>query len=128
MPLSPALWVVFCAYCNVAGWLLSALHQLNLAGYALAFLPGAAGLFWMRRRICPMRACGHERTVNPDQSGHPPGVAQVSNPRSSDGSELALRVLRKFKRRFRQPFPLAFLVLALLAIVGGALYAPTNFD
>lgn len=31
-------------------------------------------------------------------------------------------------RRFRRPFPLAFLALATLAFVGGVLYAPTNFD
>ena len=35
---------------------------------------------------------------------------------------------QKFCRRFRKPFPLAFLVLALLAFLGGALHAPTNYD
>lgn len=30
--------------------------------------------------------------------------------------------------RFKRPFPLAFLILAALAILGGALYAPNNFD
>ncbi len=36
--------------------------------------------------------------------------------------------MTKLKRRFRRPFPLAFLVLAILAFVGGALYAPNNYD
>ena len=34
----------------------------------------------------------------------------------------------KLYRRFRRPFPLAFLVLAALAFLGGALYAPVNYD
>ena len=32
------LWVWFCAYLNCAGWVLSVLHQLNAAGYAIALL------------------------------------------------------------------------------------------
>ena len=35
---------------------------------------------------------------------------------------------QKLLRRFRKPFPLAFLVLALMAFLGGALHAPTNYD
>ena len=35
---------------------------------------------------------------------------------------------RKLKRRFHRPFPLAFLILAAMAFLGGALYAPTNYD
>ena len=35
---------------------------------------------------------------------------------------------RKLRRRFTQPFPLAFLILAVLAFLGGALYPPTNYD
>jgi len=35
---------------------------------------------------------------------------------------------RKIRRRFRRPFPLAFLILAALAFLGGALYPPTNYD
>ncbi|MFZ1071956.1 MAG: hypothetical protein WAO21_00835 [Verrucomicrobiia bacterium] len=36
--------------------------------------------------------------------------------------------LKKFRRRFRRPFPLVFLILAALAFLGGALYPPTNYD
>lgn len=36
--------------------------------------------------------------------------------------------LPKFRWRFRHAFPLAFLVLAVLAFLGGALYAPANYD
>jgi len=35
---------------------------------------------------------------------------------------------RKFRRRFRRPFPLAFLIVAALAFLGGALHPPTNYD
>lgn len=35
---------------------------------------------------------------------------------------------QKIRRRCRRPFPLAFLVLAALAFLGGALYAPSNYD
>ncbi len=34
----------------------------------------------------------------------------------------------KWRRRFRRGFPLAFLVLAAMAFIGGAIYAPTNYD
>ena len=35
---------------------------------------------------------------------------------------------QKVVRRFRRPFPLAFLILAALAFLGGAMYAPSNYD
>ena len=36
--------------------------------------------------------------------------------------------LPKYRRRFKKLFPLSFLILAVLAFIGGALYAPANFD
>jgi len=36
--------------------------------------------------------------------------------------------LRKQRRRFRRVFPLAFLILAGMAICGGAIHAPSNYD
>jgi hypothetical protein len=36
--------------------------------------------------------------------------------------------LRKLRRRYRRTFPLAFLILAILAILGGALHSPSNYD
>lgn len=35
---------------------------------------------------------------------------------------------RSLLTRFKRPFPLAFLILTALAILGGALYLPNNFD
>ena len=40
MPTAILIWVWFCAYLNCAGWTLSALHQLNATGYAVALLLG----------------------------------------------------------------------------------------
>jgi hypothetical protein len=37
-------------------------------------------------------------------------------------------MLRKQRRRFARALPLAFLVLASLAILGGAIHAPSNYD
>ncbi len=36
--------------------------------------------------------------------------------------------LKKFSRRFRRPFPLAFLILAAMAFLGAVLHAPNNYD
>src|SRR5438105_7495575 len=90
-----ALWIVFCAFCSGTGWILSALHQLNGAGYVLAFIFGTAAMVWLRRRFFPGRMpCWN---------------------------------WPKLRRRFRRPFPLSFLILSALAVLGGALYAPNNY-
>jgi hypothetical protein len=95
-PLLVAVWILVCAFFNCAGWGLSAIHQLNLAGYSVAILAGlaAAGLWWKR------------------QGG---------------GGWKGLK-WHKLARRFRRPFAMAFLVLAALALLGGLLYAPVNYD
>jgi hypothetical protein len=48
MPAILNLWVWLAAYLNLAGWLLSALHQLNGPGYAVALFIFAA-MTWMGR-------------------------------------------------------------------------------
>lgn len=96
MPTFVLLWVWLCAYLNCAGWALSALHQLNARGYAIALLLWFVALFaWKKKtsvKIWPRDHC------------------------------------IKLRRRFRKPFPLAFLILASMAFLGGVLYAPNNFD
>jgi hypothetical protein len=96
MPTAVLIWVWFCAYLNCVGWTLSALHQLNAAGYLVALLIGfVAFVVWWKQnsgRIFPQRSW------------------------------------RKLKRRFRRPFPLAFLILAAMACLGGVLHAPNNYD
>jgi hypothetical protein len=87
------LWMLFAVFCQCAGWGLSAIHQLNAAGYIVAFvLFFVAAAVWMRRAF--------------------PGMAKPFFP----------------KHRFRRPFPVAFLILTALAVLGGALYLPNNFD
>lgn len=96
MPAAAVIWVWLCAYLNCAGWVLSALHQLNAAGYAVVFALGFGALWWWHRWA---------------------------------GVSLHPRIyLPKFRRRFGRFFPLCFLILASLAFLGGALYAPANFD
>lgn len=91
-----AIWIWFCAYLNCAGWTLSALHELNAGGYAVALLVWLAALFVWRKKT----------------------------------SARFLPQIRwqKVLRRFRRPFPLAFLILAAMAFLGGALYPPNNYD
>jgi hypothetical protein len=95
-PQPVAAWIVVCAFFNCAGWGLSAIHELNRAGYAAAMLAGLAGALWWWKR----RAAGGLEGFRP----------------------------RKLMRRFRRPFALAFLVLAMSAILGGLLHAPINYD
>ena len=51
MPAAVLIWVWFCAYLNFAGWALSALHELNARGYAVAVLLGLAALVVWRKKI-----------------------------------------------------------------------------
>jgi hypothetical protein len=96
MPAAVAVWIWFCAFLNVAGWTLSAVHQLNAGGYAVALLAWLAALLVWRKI-----------------------TAAHTLPRIR---------WRKFRRRFRRSFPLACLILAALAFLGGALHPPDNFD
>jgi hypothetical protein len=89
------LWVWFCAYLNCAGWVLSAIHQLNAGGYAIVLLLWFAGLFVWKQKT---------------------------------STQIFPRPCHKFRRRFRRPFPLAFLILAAMAFLGGALHPPANYD
>lgn len=96
MPTLVLIWIWFCAYLNCAGWVLSALHQLNAGGYAVALALGvAAMLVWQKKTSAPAFPQAH---------------------------------WHKICRRFRRPFPLAFLILAAMAFLGGVLYAPANYD
>ena len=91
------LWILGSAACVAAGWILSALHALNLFGYIVGFLLLAAGFrMWLWR-----------------ESG-----------RGLDWRKEA----RRFCRPLRRPLPLIFMLTALLAALGGALYAPNNYD
>jgi hypothetical protein len=96
MKKAAAIWICCCAYLNCAGWILSALHELNSAGYIVATILGIAALAIWRKKT----------------------------------SENFLPQIRwkKLFRRFKKIFPLAFLIVAALEFVGGAIYPPNNYD
>jgi hypothetical protein len=96
MPAAVLIWVWFCAWLNVAGWTLSAIHELNAPGYAVALTVWLVVFLIWRKKTSPQI------------------LPQIR--------------WSKCRRRFRRPFPLAFLILAALAFLGGALYPPTNYD
>ena len=86
------VWVMLCALLNAAGWILSAMGQLNLAGYSVILVLAGAATGWWWRQARP-------------------------------------RFLGGFRaRRFKRAFPLAFAVVAALALAGGLLHAPVNYD
>jgi hypothetical protein len=92
------IWILLSTALVSAGWILSALHQLNRAGYGVVFaLAGAAGFIGWEQTRRPLR-------------------------------EVFFRAGRKFRRRCKHPLPLLFLALALLALAGGSLYFPSNND
>lgn len=92
------LWIAVSAACVVAGWILSALHALNLLGYLIFIFFGGLGVWrWWSRRVLKSPLDWPTRK-------------------------------RRYVRRFKRILPLIFAVTALLAALGGALYAPNNYD
>jgi hypothetical protein len=87
-------------------WLCSG---LNLAGWILSFIGqlNAAGY----RLVLLIFAAAFLLWRHYDQPG---------------GPQCSRRL--KWFHRFKRPFPLAFLILSVMAFAGGAIYAPTNYD
>lgn len=97
-PFGTMLWLVICATMSNAGWVLSALHQLNARGYACVVLVQAAGIvLWERAR----------------------GFLDL---------KLAGVHFHRLARRFKRPLPFSFLILAAIALAGGLGYEPCNYD
>ncbi len=95
------VWVWVSVLASLAGWLLSAVGQLNRVGYAV-FCGVVAVCVWFGRRALdrcgPVAWCG----------------------------ALRLCYWRKIRVRFRRWLPACFVGLAFLVLLGGALYPPTN--
>jgi len=91
-------WVLLSTLLVSAGWVLSALHQLNRIGYGVVFaLAGIAVFFWLQKaRWRPQK--------NPAQIYH------------------------QFRRRFKRPAPFIFLLLVLLAWLSASLLPDLNYD
>ena len=93
-----ALWILFSAWVVVAGWGLSLIKQLNAPGYTLSVLLFMSLLLGFYREDI-LRA-----------------------------SSRVFPIWRVLRRRFLRPLPLVYLLYLILAIVGGTLYAPSNYD
>jgi hypothetical protein len=92
-------WIVFSAALCSAGWLLSLVHRLDKLGYATVFAALAfAGVWWSRFSFKKL------------------------------SWEDRWRRMTARRRRFRRWLPLAFVVLAVAATVGGILHAPIHAD
>ena len=92
------IWVLVSAWCTFSGWVLSALGHLDLAGYSASFFLGYVIFFLSVRGKNLVDQC------RPDHS------------------------FKKLQKRFRRALPFVFLLTAILAFVGGALYTPNNYD
>lgn len=103
--MSPAPWVwrlglLWAAGLNASGWALSALGALNRPAYCGLLVAGLLASFaWWRYELAG---------------------------RSAPGKMLIYRGWRRW--RWRQFLPRGFFGLALLALLGGLLYAPNNID
>ncbi len=95
-PFGVELWVLVSACVTAAGWLLSAIHQLNARGYACVLAALALALVWWEKG------------------------------RGFPAFDVAR--LRRIPRRLWRPLPCGFMVLFLLALIGGALHPPGNYD
>jgi hypothetical protein len=98
MPNVVRAWILLSALLCGAGWILSAFHQLNRAGYLVVFVFAAVAAGW----CCRNARCFSRETLR--------------------------RALRKCLHRFKRLAPLLFLALALMSLVAGALYAAANWD
>ncbi|HEU6449062.1 MAG TPA: hypothetical protein VFV23_11550 [Verrucomicrobiae bacterium] len=97
MPMLLMLWVWLCAYLNCAGWTLSAFHELNATGYAVALVVFIAITLFLWKKFQLSLAFGK-------------------------GS------IKQFFRRFSKPLPAIFFGISILIFLGGAIYAPDNYD
>jgi hypothetical protein len=94
------LWVLTSAACVAAGWILSALHALNTRGYAVFFALAGIGFgIWLRLR------------------GGLAGWRWNTHGWT-----------RRCRRRFGHLLPMIYALAAIIVILGGALYAPRNYD
>jgi len=91
-------WILLSTLLVGGGWILSALHQLNRAGYAVLLSPLVLGMFfwWKKTKFWSRENWRHLRG--------------------------------KLNRRFRRRAPQLFLVIAALALLSGSLYSALNYD
>jgi hypothetical protein len=94
------LWVLASVACVAAGWILSALHELNTLGYAVFLALCLMGFgFWLRWRG---GAAGWRWNTQ--------------------------HWMRHWRRRFTRLLPMIYGMAAIIVIVGGTIYPPRNYD
>jgi putative effector of murein hydrolase LrgA (UPF0299 family) len=98
MKCAVAIWIWLCAYLNCAGWFLSAIHELNPAGYSIALVIWVGTLFVGKSFLLPSPSANTNLSC------------------------------QRYVRRFKRLFPLIFLILSVMIFLGGVLYAPSNYD
>jgi hypothetical protein len=92
------IWILLSALLVASGWILSALHQLNRAGYGIIFALAAIAVFVWQQKA----------KWRPQKNLH--------------------QLFSKFANRFKRPAPLLFLFLLGLALASGILYPPVPGD
>ena len=92
------IWILFSAWIVVTGWGLSLIKQLNAPGYTVSLLLFISLLFVFYR----------EDILR--------------------GSSRVFPIWRVLRCRFLRPLPLVYLLYLAIAIVGGTLHAPSNYD
>jgi hypothetical protein len=91
-------WIIMSTGLVSAGWMLSALHELNRAGYLAVFaLAAFAFVFWRRK-------AAWQPETTPAQ------------------------LYQRLRHRFTRPAPIIFLALAVMALAGGVIYTHINPD
>ena len=92
------LWVAISAWLTCTGWGLSLIKQLNAVGYVSSLILFVGAFTWW------VRSC------------------------STSERWIRRGLFVRLRSRFRKPIPLIYLVCLIAAILGGTLYAPTNYD
>lgn len=98
MPILVRFWILLSTALVAGGWILSALHELNRPGYAVVLPLLAVLVFVWCRKAKP------------------------------DFRQDFQRWRCKISKRFRRRAPQMYLLILLLAFLGGCLYPPVNYD
>src|ERR1043166_7828383 len=119
------IWIGISVLASAAGWILSAIGELNRVGYAVCFAVGAGvwvGIGKCLRRKTLERVQMHSgREDTPLRRGvNETGLSARTPARGKRWS------WRKIRWRFRQGLPGCFAALTLLVFWGGILYAPST--
>ena len=119
------IWLWVSVLASAAGWVLSAIGQLNRGGYVL-FCALVAVCWWVgRRKVFGPRQTGRGRRSEDRGRKLPPPPTSDLRPPTSYRAGFSVN-WEKVRWRYSRPLPGCFAVLALLVLLGGALYPPTT--